>query len=439
MDIKILSPGEKLKSLRKQYKIKQYELCGTYITRNMISMIETNKATLNPATAQVLLQNMKELCTSKELPFNVTLEYLLESPATQAQAIAVAFISNLTTHPELIKTSLQNNDFIQMSALLEQYNLAEERATLFELIGTFFQSQNLYKEALPYFLVSFECVAHKDINRKYTEIAYHLMNCNYHLNYFTDILYYSHLFFHYQPHCFSSYASEIYIYTILSYYQLEKYPESLNLINKYQQHFDLNIELEFIKADCLRMLNKPKEAIPLYHALLKRYDLALEEEIRINLHLISTYLEYLEYLAANALLEKVLVLVHTYEKVSYGEDLINIYNHLASIYITKHDFNTAISYHCLTLKQVLRKSDSSILDTILIQILTYISSCSTVSQIDFIKIYGKLLCTSLITNDSYTLTILVLSYHLNTPNLMYHLLSCIEQNNTLHIKKIPEH
>lgn len=437
MDIKILSPGEKLKVLRQQYKIKQSELCGTYITRNMLSMIETNKTALNPSTAQVLFENMRELCKAKGLPFNTTLEYLLESPTIQAQSIASTFISNLISHPELIKTFLHNNDFFQMSLLLEKYNLNQERTILFEIAGTFFESQHLYREALTYFLVSLECINQKDADPKYIDITYHLMHCHYYLNQFKDVLDYSYLFLHYQPHCSSCYTEQVYNYTIHSYYKLLKYAEALDLISIYREHFTLTTELKFIKAHCLRKLNRPKEAISLYDSLLKQHDLALEEEIKINLHLIHTHLECSNLLQANKLFEKVLPLIHIYKKVSYGDDLIEIYGYLASIYATQKEFDIALKYTCLALNQILLKLDSSRINTILDQALTYISSCSISSQAEFIKLYGKILCSPLTVDASYTLNILILSYYSDTPNLMPYIVSSIEANNTLNKKKIP--
>lgn len=46
----ILTPGEKIKNIRKDFKIKQSEITGGKITRNLISLIENYKCQHNYVT-----------------------------------------------------------------------------------------------------------------------------------------------------------------------------------------------------------------------------------------------------------------------------------------------------------------------------------------------------------------------------------------------------
>lgn len=94
MNTEVITVGEKLKAIRKKYKIKQYELSGDNLRRHMISMIETNKSGLTKDTAEILLENIHKICKKSCMECDVTLEYLLKFPEYQAKK----YITNLLNY-----------------------------------------------------------------------------------------------------------------------------------------------------------------------------------------------------------------------------------------------------------------------------------------------------------------------------------------------------
>ena len=58
-DANLLTPGEKIKKIRKDFKIKQNEITGGKITRNLVSLIENNRADLTASTAEIIANSIK--------------------------------------------------------------------------------------------------------------------------------------------------------------------------------------------------------------------------------------------------------------------------------------------------------------------------------------------------------------------------------------------
>ena len=84
-NITTLTPGDILRKIRKELGFKQHELAADDITRNLISLIENNRATLNRGNAEILVRNMNSLCKSRGIdiwiilrkPLIITTEFLM--------------------------------------------------------------------------------------------------------------------------------------------------------------------------------------------------------------------------------------------------------------------------------------------------------------------------------------------------------------------------
>ena len=75
MKIKI---GEKIKKLRKELGLTQKDVCGEYMTRNMLSLIESDSAMPSIETAEYIASRL-----------NITLSYLFESEENKSKNSAI--------------------------------------------------------------------------------------------------------------------------------------------------------------------------------------------------------------------------------------------------------------------------------------------------------------------------------------------------------------
>ena len=58
-------PGENLKSIRKFLNLKQIDIAGSQITRNLVSLIENNKTPINYKTAQLISENINTILCNR--------------------------------------------------------------------------------------------------------------------------------------------------------------------------------------------------------------------------------------------------------------------------------------------------------------------------------------------------------------------------------------
>ncbi len=87
MKFKILTAGQKLKNMRKKYGLSQKQIAGNDMTREFVSLVETNKSKLSKSSAENLLKNIKMILAKNGIEFSVSLDYLFETIDEQKEKI----------------------------------------------------------------------------------------------------------------------------------------------------------------------------------------------------------------------------------------------------------------------------------------------------------------------------------------------------------------
>ncbi|URZ04521.1 tetratricopeptide repeat protein [Clostridium felsineum] len=272
----IVSVGEKLKRLRKKYKVKQEALAGDEITRNLISQIEHNKVRLTENSARIMLQNLKQICNKRNIEVCEDIDYLMEDEKAQAVKIVDKYID------ELKKLSTYKGDnFLSKLAQTEEFladlQLKYKKIEVFNLAGDYFLSNSdFYKSALYYEKARalMEVDADKDamilvlrkLSKVYLPLGQFEKNIaitEYAINNFPNIgeKYY----------CIFLYNSA------LGYLMLKQYKralEKLNIVEEIVKSKDKRkyVDVLIQKAYCLGFLKQYKEALESYNKALKLVD-----------------------------------------------------------------------------------------------------------------------------------------------------------------------
>lgn len=148
--VEILSPGDKIKLLRRKYKLKQEEISGGKITRNLISEIETNKASLTRNTAEIIFNNLNILSKKYKFDITETVDYLMEDELYQANKILNSYINELKSVFPYKDRSFSKKLKIVESFLIK-WDIKDKKIQIYELAGDYFSSINdYYKGALYY-------------------------------------------------------------------------------------------------------------------------------------------------------------------------------------------------------------------------------------------------------------------------------------------------
>ncbi|MFL0251505.1 XRE family transcriptional regulator [Clostridium neuense] len=146
----VLSDGDKLREIRKKYHVKQEEIAGEEITRNLISEIENNKAPITKKTAEIIIKNLSVLAKKRYFEVDETVDYLMENQIVQANRALDNYIEELNTlsiskGDSFIKTLKEAESF------LIDWDIKDKKLKIYEIAGDYYCNNNeMYKSAVYY-------------------------------------------------------------------------------------------------------------------------------------------------------------------------------------------------------------------------------------------------------------------------------------------------
>lgn len=191
--MEVVSVGKRLRRIRKQFGIRQDEIVGDLVTRNMISIIENDKASLTPKVAQIVAEHINQICVDRGFNFNITVEELLESEEEQVRKIAVILAEEIALDTFNLNDEKKKAEVLEIENRLvmkEDYKLAFDLDMVCE---DYFAQKNQYFEAYYYCKravdLSSHLFGHPESFRAYSNISYNLI-C---LEHYKEALYYCNL------------------------------------------------------------------------------------------------------------------------------------------------------------------------------------------------------------------------------------------------------
>lgn len=338
MKYELLTPEEKLKRLRKRFGLKQHEITGGEITRNLISMIENGKAKLTKENGIKIVNIINEILKKRNINIFISPNELLESLEEQTEKIFIDYIEKFSTHPteELIQEinvftkykKTFHSKFILYTKIAEfytlnnQYYLAEKY--YFEVIDYAIKNESRY--SLYFFMKKY--INLLLIQKKYNEILYIFK--------LLESLRETNSFFI----KYIIFSIKLYIY-----YKLNDYDSCLDIIDRINilikdKDSDLNIDIFYLivfkhfndNKNFNKYFNKSKNNK--YFLLIKNIsDLTIENKILLFKNRISDFI-YLEFLKSNnfsfnEILSKINNLKYFYNKIDlldYISENISTFN-----------------------------------------------------------------------------------------------------------------
>lgn len=264
----ILTPGDKIRNIRDKFDFKQEELAGEDITRNLISIVENNKASLTETTAKILSNNINKLCKERGIDYSVTEEYLLESVTSQAKKIADEYIESI----DKIDSVKTLDEFsYEIDVFLKTYPTEEKKSHLYFDIGWKYKDFNQHTKAINYFIKTYEVSLEKELTVKTLLIltSCHILSSNYeeainHIKTLMDL----------DTTTLTQFRAKYNL--ALCYKKLSRLSESVDILeamlDEYTNIFDQNIEnmisVKMLLGSCYAESNCFNRAIKTYKDLL---------------------------------------------------------------------------------------------------------------------------------------------------------------------------
>lgn len=267
----IITVGRRLRTIRKHLGIRQEEITGDVVTRNLISIIENDKANLTRKVAEVVVDQINRHPKAMAVGFTITVEDMLESPEDQIRVITEKWLKDIQEGKVDIREEVYRNGIYEIQALINQYDLFELSFELNVLCES--QVEKDFFAALDYALMAYE-KSHRMV--KSTKVSNLIIRIGYYcimIGRYQDALYYFKILENTYPKMSNDDRFIVYYNKALALARLKRFEESVAVIDKILEFKNVkNSDIEqalLSKASSFVDLGRHEDAIRIYKYLLR--------------------------------------------------------------------------------------------------------------------------------------------------------------------------
>lgn len=287
-----LTPGEKIKKIRKQLGMTQLELEDVNLKRNFISMIENGDRCASKRSAKTLAQKLNDRARKLGVDLLIDENYLLATPKSQAEDYC---------NTKLIEVTCLE-DFDEIITIAKEYALEEIELEIYIQKGNMNISKAIYSEAFLNFLRAMDVCKNIRNLSKQAMIFNKLGACKLEeadyleaLEYFSKAFHYSTLYNDNKIKIYSLFNISL-VYSNLGKYEkaIQYSDELLSFCDKEKDSHDY-INAYITKAISLREMGRIDEAIEMLNNLVSLSQDNKNLLVYIYNNLGATYLKTKDY------------------------------------------------------------------------------------------------------------------------------------------------
>lgn len=268
----VVTDGQKLRKIREKYRLKQSDVAGSDITRNLLSEIETGKAVITKNTAEIIIKNLKEFGRKHNFKVDETVEYLMENTLIQATKILDDYIAKLK---KLLidKGEGFTQTLKEAKSFLGDWDISDKMASIYELAGDYYYINNELYESIMYYEKALTAIGKLVVSDQLLQVFSKIVTAYILVSDYDKSVESSTFVVDHFDDLSSEYIVKFMYNRAYSYYLLNKYELAIrditeieNLVSKddlqrYFMVFDT-------KAVCLHESKKYDEALKLYNRIL---------------------------------------------------------------------------------------------------------------------------------------------------------------------------
>jgi tetratricopeptide (TPR) repeat protein len=264
-----LSPGQKLKYIRSQLGIKQIELEEIGVSRNYISMIESDKRNLNTNTLEKLTGFFENRVLELGIDFNIDKAKLALSKTDEARNYC----------NDRLSLKLNSKDIGEVISIGEEYNLIDILSKAYFEKGNLLYKSNEFDKAIVYYYNTLETYSLLKDDLSKAHVYNELGKCKVQTLCYEDALaYFFKCYFRIDENNDNSLYGHCIFNIALTYKKMGEFDNALLYINKLikllypQDDFIMYINLMILEANCYRGKKEFDIAIKLYNNIINLYE-----------------------------------------------------------------------------------------------------------------------------------------------------------------------
>ncbi|KOF57161.1 hypothetical protein AGR56_11785 [Clostridium sp. DMHC 10] len=379
-----MTDGEKLRTIRDKYKLKQSDIAGKDITRNLLSEIETGKAIITKNTAEIIIKNLKEIGRKRNLKIDETIEYLMENTLVQATKILDDYIAKLK---ELLISKGEGfaQTLKEAKSFLADWDISDKMASIYELAGDYYYINNEMYESIMYYEKAVTAIGKLVVSNQLLQVFSNIVKAYILVGDYDKAIESSTFVIEHFDNLSSEYIVKFMYNRAYSYSLLNKYELAIRDIDKIENLVSKDdLQKYFMvfdtKAVCLHESRKYDEALKLYNKIL---DVLGSEHIDKKL---AVYVNMTELYLATAVRDKANSTLSIIEKEipfldSNSSYEVNILFDLGKIYKELGNMEEANKYYNKGLDAARKKKDYVFACDILYELIDNAESIESVNDI----------------------------------------------------------
>lgn len=334
--MEFLTPGEKLRKIRKELNMTQSDFADESMTRSYVGMIEVGKRNLNPSIAALIIEKLNARAKELNVEISIDEDYLTMSREEEAERYCKNIMENNPTEEQV-------NSVIEITL---KYGLKETGANAYKVLGDMKFNKYQYLDAFLAYNNSLDIC--KTIGK--LDIQCYLINrlgiCKYYeIDYVEALLYFNRA----QQYAVEFNDTNVEIDAIfniaLTYNKMRKLEESkihvdlyISKIHDFSDYDEMHAQANILKSNCMRLQGNIEKAILLLKETLSNLkNIRKDTEGMIYSNLGSLYLDKGDYDNSLSVFNKSETIRIEHDEALLSHTII----HKAELYIKKELYTEA--------------------------------------------------------------------------------------------------
>jgi tetratricopeptide (TPR) repeat protein len=267
--MEFLTPSQRLKKLRKNFKMKQYDFDQEDLTRGYYGMIENGQRNLNIDIAKKIIEKFKTRAAELGEELDIDEHYLIMSERDEAKLYC----------SEHLKKDLSIEKADELISIAKQYTLEDVEAEIYKILGDNNYSTTNYNDAFLNYIMSLD-IYKNTANESYIPYLYNRLGmCKFKILEFTEANLYFNRAIYYSQEQNNNETLQNSIYNIAQCFkQLNKLDEAITYIDLYMSKWSQSenlhafIHIKSLKANCVCEQGNIDEAISIYINLIEKVE-----------------------------------------------------------------------------------------------------------------------------------------------------------------------
>ncbi len=178
MMAKKITAGENLKRIRKDLNLKQHEIAGNDVTRNLISLIENNKTPIYYNVANIISKNINKILCERGLDTYIQAEDILNPERYEARSVANKYINMLEKRLQEKNYNLKVDELNEIENFLNKWNFVDKKVKIYQLLGEIYYKAKDPNREYYYYIKALEIsYEHPNMKDRYKLILRLVYNC----------------------------------------------------------------------------------------------------------------------------------------------------------------------------------------------------------------------------------------------------------------------